>query len=144
MLQIGSNMNGLITVYTISPTAAVTLVPFCLLLEAGPFLNSKFVADPMLLFWSVLNVVGSKFFTKTQNPNATYFCRFSAGIFAFGMILVELALIERTSSLSLSIVSYIKQFLQIFLAVLVFGTTITFLNALGKSKLMQSSQRGNH
>ena len=56
---------------------------------------------------------------------------FSAGIFAFGMILVELALIERTSSLSLSIVSYVKQFLQIFLAVLVFGTSITLLNSLG-------------
>ena len=61
MLQIGSNMNGLITVYTISPAAAITLVPFCLLLEAGPLLQSKFVADWTLLLWVVLNIIGSKF-----------------------------------------------------------------------------------
>lgn len=60
---------------------------------------------------------------------------FLAGLFAFGMILVELALIERTSSLSLSIISYIKQFLQILLAVLIFGTVVTAINILGKIEI---------
>jgi len=112
MVQIGSKLSALHTIYYISPAAAVTLIPFSLWLEGADLFSSKFVQEFHLFTLALMNTVG-------------------AGIFAFAMILVELELIKRTSSLSLAAISYVKQFLQIFLAMVVFGTVITLLNVFG-------------
>mmetsp|Transcript_15059 Transcript_15059/g.17042 ORF Transcript_15059/g.17042 Transcript_15059/m.17042 type:complete len:459 (-) Transcript_15059:131-1507(-) len=112
MLKMGEKLSPVHTIYYISPAAAVTLIPFCIWLESEALFNSKFVHNFPLLVSAILNILG-------------------AGVFAFAMILVELQLIKQTSSLSLAAVSYVKQFLQIFVAVIVFGAVITWLNIFG-------------
>ena len=112
MQMIGTKMNSLMTIYTISPASALILLPFAAWLEWGDFFASKFYTDPGLFFLAVLNLCGS-------------------GVFAFAMIYVELAVLNRTSSLSLVIISYFKQCTQIILSVIVFHEVLSPLNVGG-------------
>lgn len=112
MSRIGSKMNSIMTIYVISPASALTLIPFAFWLEGEDLFNSKFVKDPSLLTLAILNVIG-------------------AGFFAFAMIFVELALIERTSSMTLGVVGYLKQIIQIIISVIIFNDSLTPLNVTG-------------
>ena len=112
MDRIGTKMNSLMTIYTISPASVISLIPFVLWLEFGPFSRSKFYNDPGLFVLAILNVCGS-------------------GIFAFAMIYVELAVLNRTSSLTLVIISYLKQMAQIIVSVIVFHEHLSVLNIVG-------------
>jgi len=112
MQKIGLRMNALMTIYTISPASVVGLLPFCLFFEWGSFGGSKFYRDPHLFVLAVANVFGS-------------------GLFAFGMIYVELALLQRTSSLSLGAIGYLKQVIQIVLSVIIFDDALSPLNVAG-------------
>lgn len=112
MSEIGSKMNSLMTIYTISPASVAILLPFTIWLEGKALASSKFYADPGLFFLSILNVAGS-------------------GIFAFAMIYVELAVLQRTSSLSLGVLGYLKQVVQIILSVIIFHDVLSPLNIVG-------------
>jgi solute carrier family 35 protein C2 len=70
------------------------------------------MASPDLMVLAILNTLG-------------------AGIFAFAMIFVELALLHRTSSMTLSVIGYVKQILQIIISVLIFNNQLTPLNIAG-------------
>jgi len=111
MRQIRCSLDAILTIYMISPASAMTLVPLSLWLEGNRFVSSKFCA-PKLLPLSIANILGS-------------------GLFAFAMIFVELELLRRTSSVSLGVISYVKQILQIGFSVLIFGDVLTPLNILG-------------
>merc|ERR1711871_742393 len=89
------------TIYLISPASALTLIPFAAGLEWGSIKSSPFFNDGGILTLVMLNAIGS-------------------GLFAFAMIYVELALLERTSPLSLSIIGYLKQILQVIISILIF------------------------
>jgi len=112
MNRIGTKMNSLMTIYTISPASVVVLVPFVAWLEWGALTRSKFYSDPGLFILALLNVCGS-------------------GVFAFSMIYVELAVLNRTSSLSLVVIGYFKQMAQIIVSVIVFHEVLSPLNVAG-------------
>ncbi|GBG29277.1 Solute carrier family 35 member C2 [Hondaea fermentalgiana] len=111
MKQIRCNLDAILTIYLISPASALSLIPLSLWVDGERFFQSKFI-DASLLPYTVLNIVGS-------------------GLFAFSMILVELELLRRTSSVTLGVISYVKQMLQIGLSVVVFHDVLTPLNLLG-------------
>lgn len=112
MSKIGTKMNSLMTIYTIAPASVIVLIPFTLWLESGRLMNSKFFKEKDLLVLAIINVVGS-------------------GLFAYSMIYVELAVLHRTSSLSLGVIGYLKQIFQIVLSVLIFHDVLSVVNVLG-------------
>jgi len=110
--MVGTKMNSLMTMYTISPASVLTLVPFVLWLEWGPLKRSKFYGEPGLFMLAIVNVCGS-------------------GLFAFAMIYVELAVLNRTSSLSLVIIGHTKHVAQIIVSVIIFHEVLSPLNVFG-------------
>ncbi|CAK9091814.1 Solute carrier family 35 member C2 (Ovarian cancer-overexpressed gene 1 protein), partial [Durusdinium trenchii] len=111
MKQIRCSLDAILTIYLISPASALTLVPMALWLEGARFFSSKFLKADLVVL-SMLNIFGS-------------------GLFAFAMILVELELLRKTSSMTLGVISYVKQILQIGLSVLIFHDKLTALNVIG-------------
>eukprot|EP00924_Labyrinthula_sp_SR-Ha-C_P015492 maker-scaffold_4-snap-gene-1.38-mRNA-1 protein AED:0.14 eAED:0.14 QI:33/0.83/0.85/1/1/1/7/718/365 len=112
MNKIGLKLDSVVTLYLISPSAALTLIPFFFFIELQDFTHSIFISDKDIFLKMILNLLGS-------------------GIFAVAMIFVELALIKHTSSLSMAVISYVKQFIQIVLSILVFHSRVTALNIIG-------------
>lgn len=111
MKQIRCSMDAILTIYLISPASALSLVPLALWMDGPRLWASKFLESDLLLL-TTANVLGS-------------------ALFAFSMILVELELLRRTSSVTLGVISYVKQILQIGLSVIVFHDALTALNVLG-------------
>eukprot|EP00301_Raphidiophrys_heterophryoidea_P022192 c6410_g1_i1.p1 GENE.c6410_g1_i1~~c6410_g1_i1.p1 ORF type:complete len:573 (+),score=128.42 c6410_g1_i1:52-1770(+) len=112
MEVLSSKLNSILTIYTISPASALTLLPFFFAIEAKPLKASKFFSNSHLGFVASGLMLGSAFF-------------------AFALIFVELALIHQTSSLTLGVSGYIKEILQIVLAMIIFHDHLSTLNIFG-------------
>jgi solute carrier family 35 protein C2 len=112
MQQLQFNLDAVLTILVISPSAVLSLLPFALSMDGARFVASDFFRDPRLLALTALNVLGS-------------------GLFSFAMILVELELLRRTSSLTLGVISYAKQAVQIGMSVALFHDRVTARTVLG-------------
>ncbi|KAH9256989.1 hypothetical protein BASA81_004810 [Batrachochytrium salamandrivorans] len=105
-------MNALMTIYVISPASVLVMIPFFFWFEFDSFLKSPFYSDAGLFTLVIVNVLAS-------------------GLFAFAMIYVELAVLKRTSSLSLVVIGYVKQMLQICFSALLFHDVLLPINIGG-------------
>jgi solute carrier family 35 protein C2 len=112
MQQLQCNLDAVLTILIISPAASLSLLPFALSMDGARFVTSDFFRDTQLLALTALNVVGS-------------------GFFSFAMILVELELLRRTSSLTLGVISYAKQAVQIGMSVALFHDRVTARTVVG-------------
>lgn len=126
-------MNALMTIYVISPASVIVLIPFFFWFEFNSFVSSQFYSDAALFTLVVINI-------------------FASGLFAFAMIYVELAVLKRTSSLSLVVIGYVKQMLQIVFSAFLFhdvllplnigGIAVTFLG-MGVYSMVKHQQQSN-
>jgi solute carrier family 35 protein C2 len=106
------NMSSIDLVYHISPASAVSLLPPFFMFESDKFFKSPFMNDSEVMFEaSLLAALG--------------------GFIAFALILVEVKLVEKSSSLTLAVAGNFKDVLQIALSVAIFAEKFTTLNALG-------------
>jgi solute carrier family 35 protein C2 len=105
-------MSSIDLVYHISPASAVSLLPPFFMFESTKFFESSFVEDGELIVQAgALATLG--------------------GVIAFALILVEVKLVEKSSSLTLAVAGNFKDVLQIAISVAIFAEQFTALNALG-------------
>ena len=107
-----ARLSALSLVYYISPASFLALVPAFFAFEFRDLVTSPFASHPSQLVSALLMTL-------------------CGGVLAFALILVEVELVSRTSSLSLAVAGNLKDCLQVTLSVLVFGETVSTLNVLG-------------
>eukprot|EP00301_Raphidiophrys_heterophryoidea_P004479 c11941_g1_i1.p1 GENE.c11941_g1_i1~~c11941_g1_i1.p1 ORF type:complete len:529 (+),score=137.88 c11941_g1_i1:103-1689(+) len=107
-----THLNLVVAISTTSPVSALILVPFVLAFEAR-------------------DITLSHFFESYDVGFPAFCLMVLSGLFAFALMLIELALIDRTSSLTLGVTGYVKEILQIVLAVVIFGDHLSLLNMCG-------------
>jgi solute carrier family 35 protein C2 len=104
--------NPFVCLYHIAPVSAGFMVPVGLSMDLLPFVNSRFAQEPELALNTAIIVL-------------------LGGLMAFALILVEVKLVQLTSSLTMGVLGQLKELLQIMLAVAIFKDEISPLNALG-------------
>ena len=104
--------NPFVSIYHISPISALSMVPISLAVDLNPFLDSRFTHDPKLFIESFLLIL-------------------FGGLIAFVLLLVEVKLVNLTSSLTLGVLGQMKELVQISLAIVVFKDNLTNLNLVG-------------
>lgn len=100
------------SIYRFSPASAVAIIPLALIIDLPPLVTSKFVTDPVLLWTATLWVL-------------------LGGVISFGLIAVEVKIVQLTSSVTLSVLGQVKELVQIVLAGIVFGDELSTVNIIG-------------
>ena len=101
-----------VCLYHISPVSAMFMIPVGLGIDFVPFANSHFAQDPKLLL-------------------STFGILTISGVMAFSLILVEVKLVQLTSSLTMGVLGQLKELLQIILAIIIFKDQVSTLNSIG-------------
>lgn len=100
--------------YAIAPASTLGVLPLVFALEGSALASSS-----------------EDIFTDTRVCLVALGCIGLGGVMAFVLILVEIALVQKTSALSLGIAGNVKDVCQILLSVLVFGDHLSALNVVG-------------
>lgn len=101
-----------VCLHHIAPVSALFMVPVGLGLDLYPFLQSDFAQDP-------------------ETALSTFAIITAGGFMAFLLILVEVHLVQLTSSLTMGVLGQLKELLQILLAIVIFKDHVSTLNAVG-------------
>ncbi len=104
--------NVFVALYHIAPASAFCLIPVSFVMEWERLKESTFYTDHALGLRVILCVCGG-------------------GIIAFWLLILEIKLLEMTSSLTMGILGHCKEVLQIVLAVIIFGEKLTHINITG-------------
>ena len=104
--------NTFIALYHIAPASAFCLIPVSFVMEWERFQQSVFYTDRGLCIRAIS-------------------CVFVGGVIAFWLLLLEIQLLEMTSSVTMGVLGHCKELLQIILAVVIFGERLTHINITG-------------
>lgn len=101
-----------VCLHHIAPVSATFMLPVGLVVDGVPFLNSQFAHDNNLamLSFGILTC---------------------GGIMAFALILVEVKLVQLTSSVTMGVLGQLKELLQIIVAIIIFKDQVSSMNAMG-------------
>lgn len=102
----------MVTLYRFTPASLISVLPLVLMIEADKLYSST--------FWR----------HKKDLYDAILLCSFG-GLFAFALVVVEVKLVRLTSALTMSVFGQIKEVVQIFLAMMLFGENLTFKSGVG-------------
>ena len=94
------------SVYRFSPAAVLGVVPVALIVDLPQLTESTFVSDETALALAILIMVCS-------------------GFMAFLLVTVEVRIVQLTSSVTLSVLGQVKELLQIVLAIIIFGDSLS-------------------
>jgi solute carrier family 35 protein C2 len=104
--------NPFVCLFHFAPVSALVAVPLCVGIDIVPFMESQLVHQPNLLIEaSIFMLVG--------------------GLCAFCLILVEVKLVQLTSSLTMGVLGQLKELLQICAAIIVYHDHVSTTNAIG-------------
>jgi solute carrier family 35 protein C2 len=104
--------NPFVCLHHIAPVSAIFMVPIGLGIDFVPFLDSEFAQDHDISLW-------------------TFAIISIGGVMAFALILVEVKLVQLTSSLTMGVLGQLKELLQIILAIVIFKDEVSPINAMG-------------
>lgn len=104
--------NTFIALYHIAPASAFCLIPVSFVMEWERYQQSVFYTDRGVCIRAVS-------------------CVIAGGIIAFWLLLLEIQLLEMTSSVTMGVLGHCKELLQIILAVFIFGERLTHINITG-------------
>ena len=104
--------NAFIALYHIAPASALCLIPVSFVMEWERFQQSVFYTDRGIYMRAII-------------------CVFAGGVIAFWLLVLEIKLLEMTSSVTMGVLGHCKELLQIILAVIIFGEKLTHINVTG-------------
>lgn len=98
--------------YHFAPPSAVSIIPFALLFEGPRLMRSQYATSEMISGETMLLIT-------------------LGGMISLVLIVVEVVLLQLTSSLTLSVIGQVKEILQIVLAMFLFDESIQLKSAVG-------------
>ena len=108
----GHRLKSMELLYVLSPLSVPLLLPFALATEAKPIMASPVWQDKHEAFVGVAVVL-------------------IAGVTSFLLILLELAIVSRTSALTTDVLGYVKNITLVVLAGVTYGDALSALNVVG-------------